>query len=256
MRSSARIKFIKSLQLKKYRKQEQSFVVEGAKSVLEVLQSGFEVILLVVTKEFLEAHSATLNGFRGEMLVVKPDLLAELGDFKTNNSVLAVVRMKQNTEPVFKAGELGLVLDDIRDPGNLGSIIRIADWYGIKAIIASSETADFYNSKVIHSSMGSFTRVQVFYCDLAGYLQKTKLPVMGTFLTGEDIHKVTNINGGLVVIGNEANGISKPVEKFITRRLTIPRYGGAESLNAAAATAIVCDNLVRLITGTHLKNSF
>jgi TrmH family RNA methyltransferase len=137
------------------------------------------------------------------------------------------------------------VLDDIRDPGNLGTIMRVADWYGINKIVASEETADVYNSKVIQSSMGSFTRVNIFYTDLGRYLSESTTPVFGAFLDGENVHEINFGKGGLIIIGNEAKGISEAVEKFVTKRITIPRFGQAESLNAAIATAVICDNVRR-----------
>ncbi len=245
MLSKARIKFIKSLQLKKYRKQEQCFVVEGGKSVLELLTSDFEIGQLMVTPEFRKQSIIALKAFKGEILEVKAAELAEAGEYSTNDAALAVVRMRPNREPSIVPNEFILVLDDIRDPGNLGSIIRIADWYGISKIIASEETADVYNSKVIQSSMGSFTRVSIFYTSLPQYLPTNNLPVFGAFLDGDNVHEINFGSGGLIVIGNEANGISNGVEKFITQRITIPRFGNAESLNAGIATAVICDNIRR-----------
>lgn len=245
MLSKARIKFIKSLQLKKYRKQEQCFVVEGAKSVQELLRSDFEIEQLLMTEEFIQHNSNILSGFRGEIIEVKPAELVDLGDYSTNDAALAVVHMKPNEAPAISKDGFILMLDDIRDPGNLGTIIRTADWYGIKGIVASNETADVYNSKVIQSSMGSFIRVKVFYTDLEKYLSNNSLPVLGTFLNGENAHAVAFGSAGIIVVGNEANGISKEVERFITKRITIPRFGHAESLNAAIATAVICDNIRR-----------
>jgi TrmH family RNA methyltransferase len=245
MLSKARIKFIKSLQLKKYRKQEQCFVVEGGKSVLELLRSDFEVDQLLVTAEFLDANKAVLATFKGETLEVNPSALAEAGEYSTNNAALAVARVKENREPAIANDEFALMLDDIRDPGNLGTIMRIADWYGMKHIIASTETADVYNSKVVQSSMGSFTRINVFYTDLEQYLVGNSMPVFGAFLDGDNVHETKFKKGGILVIGNEANGISSGIEKFVTRKITIPRFGDAESLNAAVATAIICDNIRR-----------
>jgi TrmH family RNA methyltransferase len=245
MLSKARIKFIKSLQLKKYRKQEQCFVVEGGKSVQELLKSDFEVDQLLVTTTFREQNNAALKGFKGEMLEVTPTDLALAGEYSTNDAALAVVKVKPNQQTTVKGDEFILMLDDIRDPGNLGTIIRIADWYGIKKIVASEETADVYNSKVIQSSMGSFTRVHIFYTDLAQYLPTINLPVYGAFLDGENVHTINFGLGGVIAIGNEANGISQEVEKFVTKRITIPRFGPAESLNAAIATAVICDNVRR-----------
>lgn len=245
MLSKARIKFIKSLQLKKYRKQEQCFVVEGGKSVLELFNSDFKVNQLLVTSEFLGKNNSALMGFKGDMLEVKPAELAEAGEYSTNDAALAVVHMKPNMEQKLGKSEFALLLDDIRDPGNLGTIMRVADWYGINKIVASEETADVYNSKVVQSSMGSFTRVNIFYTDLSQYLSKNTVPVFGAFLDGDNVHELNFGLGGLIVIGNEANGISDAVEKFVTKRITIPRFGHAESLNAAIATAVICDNIKR-----------
>jgi TrmH family RNA methyltransferase len=136
-------------------------------------------------------------------------------------------------------------LDDIRDPGNLGTIIRTADWYGIKHILASEETVDFYNPKVINSTKGSFTRVQVHYTDLNAILAANELPVFGAFLTGENVHQAKFPKAGLLVIGNESNGISPSLSTKITHPVTIPKFGQAESLNAAIATAILLDNIRR-----------
>jgi TrmH family RNA methyltransferase len=247
MLSKARIKFIKSLQLKKYRKQEQCFVVEGEKSVVELLRSDFKVHQLLGTSDFINNNAKLLHNTSLEVLEVKSDELSGLGEFASNNAALAVAAIKPNYLPELKLDEFVLMLDDIRDPGNLGTIIRIADWYGITKIIASAETADLYNGKVIHSSMGSFTRVSVYYTDLALFLEKNSLPVYGTFMDGADVHELAFGQGGIIVIGNEANGISIDVEKNVTQRITIPRYGRAESLNAAIATAIICDNIKRSV---------
>jgi TrmH family RNA methyltransferase len=245
MLSKARIKFIKSLQLKKYRKQEQCFVVEGRKSVQELLKSDFQIEQLLITPEFKELHDDLLQSFKGETVMVKPTELTGLGEYSTNDAALAVVRLKSNQAPKIRNDQFILMLDDIRDPGNLGTIIRTADWYGIKNIIASDETAEVYNSKVIQSSMGSFIRVGIFYTNLKQYLNRNALPVFGTFLDGENAHQIDFGSGGIILIGNEANGISKEVEKFVTKRITIPRFGQAESLNAAIATAVICDNIRR-----------
>jgi TrmH family RNA methyltransferase len=244
MISKARIKFIKSLQVKKYRKEAQSFIVEGAKSVEELLKSDFETLQVLGTREFI-VRSEPLFVNHVDVLEVKESELETLGAFQTNTSALAVVKMKENLQPVIKKDEFVLVLDDIRDPGNLGTIIRTADWYGIKNIIASEETADFYSSKVISATMGSFCRVSICYTSLKEFLAPMDQPVYGTFLNGQDIHGLTFGGGGFIVIGNEANGISSEVEKMVTHRITIPSFGKAESLNAGVATAIVLDNIRR-----------
>jgi TrmH family RNA methyltransferase len=243
MLSKANIKYIKSLQVKKYRKQEQCFIVEGAKSVQELLRSDFEVLQVVATRGFLDDST----DLRGEIIEANESELEKLGEFQSNNSALAVARMKPNLKLSVRSSEFALVLDDIRDPGNLGTIVRTADWYGISKIIASSETADFYNPKVITSTMGSFTRVNIFYTELLDFFTNNRLRSFGAFLNGKDIHEIDFGSGGLIVIGNESHGISTSVESFITDKITIPRYGKAESLNAGIATAVICDNLARSI---------
>jgi TrmH family RNA methyltransferase len=242
MLSKADIKYIKSLQIKKYRKHEQRFTVEGAKSVQELLNSDFTVHQVIGTAEFL---SNIRPGEGTELIEVSEKILEGLGEFQSNNTVVAVAGMKTNRSFQLEAREFGLVLDDIRDPGNLGTIIRTADWYGINHIIASEETADFYNPKVISATMGSFTRMNIFYTSLPEYLSNTKAKVFGAFLDGKDVHGITFDAGGLIVIGNESRGISPDVERCVTDRITIPRVGKAESLNAAIATAVICDNIRR-----------
>jgi TrmH family RNA methyltransferase len=242
MLSKAKIKFVKSLQIKKYRKQEQCFVVEGAKSVLELLDSDYEVAMVVATAEFL---GGIAQDRIADVIEITPTALGEIGAFQTNDAALAVGRMKPNHPLGVAEDEFALVLDDIRDPGNLGTIIRTADWFGIRKIIASEETADFYSPKVISSTMGSFAHIQVFYTRLSEYLSDNRQRVFGAYLAGEDVHQVDFGKGGFILIGNESRGIAADLEKCVTDRITIPRYGRAESLNAAIATAVICDNLRR-----------
>lgn len=245
MLSKARIKFIKSLQLKKYRKQEQCFTVEGEKSVSEVLDSTLHVRELYATSAFIDCQKSALARFKGTIVAVNEKDLALMGEYASNNAALAVVAIPENAIPTISNQEFVLLLDDIRDPGNLGTIIRTADWYGIKTVIASEETADVYNAKVIQASMGSFTRTRVYYTNLPQFLSTNRLPVYGTFLNGADAHAFNFGKGGIVVIGNEANGISEDVERLVTQKITIPRFGQAESLNAAIATAVILDNIRR-----------
>ncbi|MEO5977997.1 MAG: RNA methyltransferase [Chryseolinea sp.] len=242
MLPKARIKFVKSLQIKKYRKQEQLFLVQGAKSVMELLKSAFEVVMIVGTDDYLKKINVPKTA---EVFEANESELSTLGDFQANESLVAVARMKPNYPINIGEEEFGLVLDDIRDPGNLGTIIRTADWYGITKIIASEETVDFYNSKVITSTMGSFSRVEVYYTDLGSYLDKSTQKVFGAYLEGENIHEVSFGKGGIILIGNESRGISPSLDRYITDKITIPRFGAAESLNAAIATAVICDNLRR-----------
>jgi TrmH family RNA methyltransferase len=242
MLSKATIKFIKSLQVKKYRKQEQCFLIEGAKSVKELIASDFEVVKVLGTPAFL---SSLKPPAKGELIEVEESALSGLGEFQTNRTALAIARLKPNEPLLASSSEYALVLDDIRDPGNLGTIIRTADWYGIRKIITSLETADFYNPKVISATMGSFTRVQIYYTFLPGYLSGNALPLYGALLDGKDVHDMTFAKGGLILIGSESHGISAGLRPFVTEGITIPRYGRAESLNAGVATAVILDNLRR-----------
>lgn len=217
-------------------------MVQGAKSVQELLHSDFEALTVLGTAEFL---ATCARAGKAEMLEVTPKALEELGEFQTNDAALAVARLKPNQALTVGPAEFALALDDIRDPGNLGTILRTADWYGIRKVIASAETADFYNAKVISATMGSFTRVQVYYTDLETYLPTAGCPIFGAFLNGANVHTTAFGAHGIVLIGNESRGISATLAPHVTHKVTIPRYGEAESLNAAIATAIICDNLAR-----------
>ncbi len=244
MISKAKVKFIKSLQLKKYRKQEQCFMVEGAKGVMELLNSDFEVIWLAGTASFLSNNSTLLAKRKSEILETNEKELSEVGSYQSNSAALAVAKVRPHKSPTIKS-EFAIVLDDIRDPGNLGTIIRTADWYGIKHIIASEETADFYNPKVINATMGSFCRVHVFYTSLRDYLFGTNLTLFGASLTGKSIYDINFGSEGFIVIGNESQGISESINSMIHQHVMIPRIGKAESLNASIATAIILDNVFR-----------
>ncbi|MFD2201297.1 TrmH family RNA methyltransferase [Shivajiella indica] len=250
MLSKNTLKFIKSLQQKKFRKQEQAFFVEGSKNVTELLSSDFEISLLLFTPKFAEENPSAVLSFKGEKYEVNQKTLESVGTFQSNDSALAVGKIKVNQDIEPKSNEWVIALDDVRDPGNLGTIIRIADWYGINKLLLSQESADIYNPKVLHASMGSFTRLSFYYTDLASYLAEIDLPVFGAFLQGEVIYNTDFGTGGIIVMGNESNGISQEVEKLILHRISIPRFGHAESLNVAIATSIFCDNVRR---GTYLR---
>jgi TrmH family RNA methyltransferase len=245
MVSKNTVKFIKSLQRKKIRKQEQLFFVEGAKNVTELLQSNFTVTLLLYTDKFNKENAALLEQFRGDKLPVHPGELGQLGTFQTNDSALAVAKMPEMEEFEVEKGELALALDDIRDPGNLGTIIRVADWYGIKKLILSPQTAELFNPKVLHASMGSFCRVRWFYADLKRVLAKSVVPVYGACLEGQNVHTLELGEEGIILMGNESKGISREVMPFVHQKISIPKFGEAESLNVAIATAVICDNFKR-----------
>ena len=247
MLSKNTVKFIKPLHQKKYRAEHQKFFVEGEKSVVEVINSDFIIDFLVATPDFIERHNVLLKKCSFEIIQATKNQLESLGQYQSNDSALAVVKQKVNEAFRPDQNELVVALDDVRDPGNLGTIIRIADWYGIKKLLFSSQTADFYNPKVIQASMGSFTRIQFFYEDLPAVLSSWNLPVYGAFLDGENLHSLSKVEPGVILMGNESKGISPEVEPFVSRKITIPAFGSAESLNVAIATAVLCDNFKRLI---------
>jgi len=249
------IKFVRSLQQKKNRQANNLFVVEGAKNVFEVLKSNWKIESLFVSPEF----EGELRDFLSkEYIEISPILskkasLQQAGTFKTNNSVLAVVKMpKQNFENKGEANEnnseLILALDNIKDPGNLGTILRTADWYGIKQIICSLDCVDIYNPKVIASSMGSFLRIKVVYTDLTEFFRQNSIPVYGAFLEGENIHQMDFEPQAILLIGSESHGINANLTDFVNKKIHIPRFGKAESLNASIATAVICDNWKRKMT--------
>ncbi|UJP67106.1 RNA methyltransferase [Mongoliitalea daihaiensis] len=245
MLSKNTLKFIKSLHQKKFRKQEQSFFVEGSKNVLELLCSDYEISHLLITEKFEQEHSRLLQKYARQSIQVKEQDLIAAGTFQSNDAALAVAKIKANEAFDLGVDEWALALDDVRDPGNLGTIIRIADWYGIQKIILSEESADFYNPKVLNASMGSFSRVKIHYCDLQAYLKNVQQPIYGAFLDGQNIYAESFPRTGILVMGNESQGISREVEKFVNRRISIPAFGKAESLNVAIATAVCCDNIRR-----------
>ena len=167
------------------------------------------------------------------------------GTLQSNNAALAVAITPENRPFSLQTNEYALALDRISDPGNLGTLLRIADWYGINKVFCNLNTAELYNPKVIAASMGSFTRVQVFYCDLESEIITQKLPVYGAFLEGDDVHGVHFSEGGILLMGSEAHGVGENLEKLVTQKVFIPRYGGAESLNVAIAAAVIIDNIRR-----------
>jgi len=237
-------KFVKSLKLKKYRNKASAFVAEGAKNVSELLSSDFEVKHLFITAKFLHEYGNQLPSDFEYTLCTDKELI-NIGTFQSNEYALAVASMKDSNID-FTNEKVVLALDNVQDPGNLGTIIRIADWYGIKNIVASPETADFYNPKVINASMGSFTRVDVRYVELLEYFKKNKSSnVYGAFLEGQNIHELKPDFPAIILLGSESTGISDKLKPFVNEKITIPKFGNAESLNVAISTAVICDNFFR-----------
>ena len=240
MVSKNQIKLITSLQQKKYRFAHQLFFAEGIKVIQELVESNFELVHLYTTQNDFEQVSTDKRTLIAESDLKKITALA------TPNSCLAVFKIPAEK----KIGESGLILalDSIRDPGNLGTILRLCDWFGIDQLICSKETVDIYNPKVVQATMGSIARVNVNYVDLENVVSQTKLPVFGTFMDGNNIYKTNLPQEGIIIMGNEANGISPELEKLIKNRLTIPRFGTlqkTESLNVATATAIILSEFRR-----------
>lgn len=240
--SNRQTKLIKSLRLKKYRQQENAFVVEGEKNVTELLTASHPLQMLIGTPSFLATNQALWQDQAYPVFQTEASALTVLGNLTTNKAALAVVPIPTQHQEVPPANTWGLVLDSINDPGNLGTIVRIADWYNIPAVVCSPTTVDLYNPKVLQASMGSFLRVKVYYTPLPTFLSNTSQPVMGTFTQGDNLHYTSLLSPGWIVIGNESQGISTEILPYIKKRIAIPRYGQAESLNAAIATAIVCDH--------------
>ena len=239
MLSKNQIKLIKSLSQKKGRLQNGCFIVEGIKGITEFLKSDYNLKTLYTTKPIFEAPKTLIS----EISEVE---LKKISALKNPNTALAIFEIP---EQVTSQGTgLVVALDDVRDPGNLGTIIRLCDWYGIKDLVCSLNTVDCYNSKVVQATMGSLTRVNVQYLELSDYLTSNQSEVFGTFLNGENIYTADLPATGIIVLGNEANGISEAIERKVDRKITIPQFGAnkaTESLNVANATAILLSEFSR-----------
>ena len=245
MLSKSQISFIKSLHQKKYRKENGIFIIEGIKSIEEFTQSNYQIHSIYHLAQYhplLPALSANIKLFE-----VNNAELDKISTLQTPQGVLALVHLPK--PPVLDASILKntftLVLDGVQDPGNMGTIIRTADWFGFKQIICSANCVEVYNPKTVQATMGSLSRVNVFYEDLPSVLKAIKLPVFGAVLDGKSIYRSDWGKEGLLILGNEGQGISPEVMKLITNRITIPRVGGAESLNVAISAAILCADISR-----------
>lgn len=243
MISKSRISEIRKLHLKKFRDQEKLFLVEGRKSVEMLLESDFQVCDIYATENLYNDH----KGMFGNVAVTLVTLseMERISSLSTPPELLAVVQQRQDNLPIGE-DEPVLMLDRIADPGNLGTMVRTADWFGIRHVVCSPDCVEFYNPKTIQSTMGSFCHVQVHYYDLVSFLKaNTDRRALGTFLGGESINEFEFHDNDIIVIGSESNGISAPVAECITHRITIPRGRStghsAESLNAAVAAAIVME---------------
>ncbi len=240
MLSKNEVKYIQSLCHKKQRDQEGLFIAEGPRLVADLLSSDMEVVNIYGTAAFFDEYQVK----NGAVKIVSADELSRISNLQTPNQVVAIVKQREPLNLPVLTGTITLVLDGIQDPGNLGTILRIADWFGIKQVIAGRDTAEIYNPKVVQASMGSICRVNVWYYDLLQWLPGANMPVYGAVLDGESVYQVSKPVAGLLLIGNEGRGIHEGLQPFISRPVTIPRFGGAESLNAAVATGIILSHLV------------
>ncbi|MGN6637782.1 MAG: TrmH family RNA methyltransferase [Mucilaginibacter sp.] len=245
MLSKSQVNLLKSLQHKKFRREHGFFLAEGSKSIQEFISSPYQIETIYhipASDPKVLKLSQKINSC--EISVTE---LEKISGLKTPQDAIALIKIPQ--WPFLKhndlKGQFSLVLDNVQDPGNMGTIIRIADWFGIKHLICSEDTVEAYNSKVVQASMGSLARVKVHYVDLAEFLITVKLPVFGALLDGESIYDTDFGREGLILMGNEGNGISAEIQKLVTKAVTIPRVGQAESLNVAIATALFCSEISR-----------
>ncbi len=238
--SKNHIKLITSLQQKKYRQKHKLFVAEGVKVVNELLNSTFEVEQLFITDDFIISTEIE------NVVIVSETELKKISELKTPNKVLGLFKIPE----IISSENSGLivVLDAINDPGNLGTIIRLCDWFGVQKLVCSIATVDCYNQKVVQASMGSLTRVEIVYTDLVDFLNETKLPSFIANMDGENVYKSKLPKEAILVMGNEANGISDEVRNVVNSKISIPRFGNiqeTESLNVATATAILLSEFKR-----------
>jgi len=245
MLSKSQINLLKSLQQKKFRREHGLFIVEGHKSITEFINSAYKTEAVYYTPSF-DSKVLKLSQ-KINFCEISVTELEKVSSLKTPQDALALINIPK--WPVLQheqlKGKFSLVLDGIQDPGNMGTIIRIADWFAIGNIICSEDTVDAYNPKVVQACMGSLARVKVHYTSLTEFLPEIKLPVFGALLDGEKIYSTDFGKEGLIVMGNEGSGLRPEVQRMVNRAITIPRIGKAESLNVAIATALFCSEITR-----------
>ncbi|MDZ4794186.1 MAG: RNA methyltransferase [Bacteroidota bacterium] len=239
-----KIKYIQTLGQKKFRQEEGVFIAEGPKLVKELLEADAAAVREVFgVTDWVEENASLLA--KTTVNTITAAELERISQLTTPNKVLAIVQQYATSEPISVKGQVILVLDNIQDPGNLGTIIRIADWFGVTQIVCSPDSADRYNSKVVQSTMGSIVRVKLNYTDLEEWLGSQKdIAVYAASLDGKDITSIQKIKEGIIIIGNESKGISDAILQLATTRITIPAKGKAESLNAAVAAGIILSHLL------------
>ena len=239
MLSKGQIKLINSLSQKKYRQKNALFVAEGIKVIKELLNSNFEL-------ERLFSEADLFFTENNKMQLLEANELKKITKLATAQTALALFKIPQKKQTITE--DFIVALDGVRDPGNLGTIIRLCDWFGVKQLLCSKDTVDCYNEKVVQATMGSIARVEVIYGDLAEEISKLDLPVFGTFMNGENIYESSLSSKGILVLGNEANGISDEIKQLSKHQISIPQFGetkNTESLNVATATAILLSEFKR-----------
>ncbi len=251
MISKNQIQFIKSLSINKYRRVHNQFVAEGPKVTDELLNSSLRISGIFALPEWIRINKTRAQG-DFEVFEVSEKELSRISNLKSPNQVLAVVKIPEMRTPINRIDDLVLMLDNISDPGNMGTIIRTADWFGIQSIICSENCVDIYNPKVVQATMGSLFRVEVYYADLKRYLSEIPVDqiIYGAFQDGDNLYETKLNQKSILIIGNEANGISNDLIPYISNKITIPDYAkdkqkSAESLNASIATAILCSEFRR-----------
>ncbi len=245
MISKSQISFIKSLHQKKIRKEQGLFIVEGLKSIQEFINSEYLVDSVYCTENLMLKLDNLSRKIKP--VIISESELSRISTLSTPQAILAVVQIPKHTEINIKKLDRSffLALDGVQDPGNLGTIIRTADWFGLNTILCSMDTAEVYNPKVVQASMGSLSRVNIIYTDLGVLFSQINIPVYGALLDGKSIYETDFGQAGIVLLGNEGNGISKELVEKINYPITIPRFGKAESLNVAISASIFCSELRR-----------
>jgi len=245
MISKSQISFIKSLHQKKIRKEQGLFIVEGLKSIQEFINSEYVVDSVYCTENLMPKLDNLSRKIKP--VGITESELSRISALSTPQAILAVVQIPKQTDLNIKKwdGSFILALDGVQDPGNLGTIIRTADWFGLNTILCSKDTAEVYNPKVVQASMGSLSRVNIIYTDLGDVFSQINIPVYGALLNGKSIYETNFGREGIILLGNEGNGISEDLIEKINYPITIPRYGKAESLNVAISASIFCSELRR-----------
>ena len=253
MLSKSQLSFVKSIHLKKFRKQHKLFIVEGYKSIADFIESGYELAQLFYTPEFVSKVAnfpQITKSYQISHLQIE-----RISTLKRPSGILALFNIKEESDlkNVNLENEFTLVLDCVQDPGNLGTIIRSADWFNIKNIVCSLDSADCYNPKVVQATMGSLAHINIHYTDLLTWLPSVHIKKYGALLNGTSLYKsdlskrnnALSKREGIIIMGNEGNGIQPGIIPFIDEAITIPRFGKAESLNVAIATALICSEIRR-----------